>query len=58
MKTLARLALDDRGDAFLQNALWIALFTLAVGTMIGGLAAATKEKIQAMIDQIRGVGGP
>ncbi|OIQ59741.1 hypothetical protein MOTE_09970 [Moorella thermoacetica] len=50
--------LDERGNTFLENALWIILFTLAVGTMIGSLATATKGKIQEMIDRISGVGTP
>lgn len=49
---------DERGSSFLENALWIILFILAVAPMIAGVATTTGNKFGAMTDRIGQVGTP
>jgi Flp pilus assembly pilin Flp len=43
---------DEKGSAFIEYALWIALFVLVVAVAVSQLADATKVVIEDMIDKI------
>jgi Flp pilus assembly pilin Flp len=43
---------DEKGSAFIEYALWIALFVLVVAVAVSQLADATTGVIQDMINKI------
>ncbi|RKO66400.1 hypothetical protein D7024_05205 [Desulfofundulus salinus] len=55
---LKRIWHDERGSHFLEVALYIILFTLAVAPFVSGLAGEIGAKMQEMRDKIGQVGGP
>lgn len=55
---LKRLWRDERGNHFLDVALYIILFTLALAPFVSGLAGEVGTKMQEMRDKIGQVGGP
>ncbi|NHM28081.1 hypothetical protein G7K71_14050 [Desulfofundulus sp. TPOSR] len=52
------LLANESGSSFLENMLWIALFTLAVGAGVATLTGATKAKLGEIVNKINGVGTP
>lgn len=52
------LLVDEGGSSFLENMIWIAIFTLAVGAAVAGLTDATKTKLQEITNKVSGVGTP
>ncbi|MEW6300795.1 MAG: hypothetical protein AB1671_24195 [Thermodesulfobacteriota bacterium] len=53
-----KLLSGERGSVFLENALWIILFTLTIAVMVTGLASATGTKFGELTDRIGQVGTP
>jgi len=53
-----KLLSGERGSAFLENALWIILFTLTIAVMVTSLASATGTKFGELTDRIGQVGTP
>ncbi|MCL6479094.1 MAG: hypothetical protein K6T65_11880 [Peptococcaceae bacterium] len=49
---------DQRGSSFLENALWIILFVLAIAPFVLNLATATGSKFESMAERIGEVGTP
>ncbi len=47
------ILLDERGSAFIENALWIALFVLVVASAVGSLAATTKNALNNQVEKIK-----
>lgn len=58
MNTLRKFWQDRRGSAFLENALWIILFVLAIAPFILSLASATGAKFEEMAGRVSEVGTP
>lgn len=55
---LKSLLIDEGGSSILENMLWIALFTLAVGAAVVSLTNVTKTKLQEIVNKVSGVGTP
>jgi len=55
---LKRFWQDEHGNQFLEAALYIILFTLAIAPFVSGLAGAVETKMEEMRDKIGQVGGP
>jgi len=49
---LFKTLIDEKGSAFIEYALWIALFVLVVAVAVRSLADATTGVIQEMINKI------
>ena len=58
LQELKALLVDEGGSSFLENMIWIAIFTLAVGAAVAGLTNATKTKLQEITNKVSGVGTP
>ena len=58
VRNIKRVLQDERGSQFIENALWIILFTFAVAILVGNLADATSIKFQQMTQRIEQVGTP
>ncbi|KJS75625.1 MAG: hypothetical protein JL56_07325 [Desulfotomaculum sp. BICA1-6] len=58
IELLKRLWRDERGNQFLEVALYIILFTLAIAPFVSGLAGEVGAKMQEMRGKIGQVGGP
>lgn len=54
---LLKILKDRRGSTFLEIALWIVLFVLAVAPLVHGLATETGNKFNQMKDRVSQVGG-
>ncbi|MGB4429852.1 MAG: hypothetical protein WBI48_09500 [Thermacetogeniaceae bacterium] len=52
MTRLFKILISEKGSAFIEYALWIALFVLVVAVAVSQLADATKNVIEDMIDKI------
>ena len=55
---MLKLLSDERGSTFLENALWIILFTLTIAVMVTGLASVAGTKFGELTDRIGQVGTP
>lgn len=49
---LFKTLIDEKGSAFIEYALWIALFVLVVAVAVKNLASVTTDVIQDMINKI------
>ena len=52
MTRLFKILISEKGSAFIEYALWIALFVLVVAVAVSQLANATTGVIQDMITEI------
>lgn len=52
------ILLDERGSTFLENALWIIVFVMAVAVFAGGLAEEVGSKMDEMRERVGSVGTP
>jgi len=52
MTRLFKILISEKGSAFIEYALWIALFVLVVAVAVRQLADATTGVIQDMITEI------
>ena len=52
MTRLFKILISEKGSAFIEYALWIALFVLVVAVAVSKLANATTRVIQDMITEI------
>ncbi|SMB95710.1 Flp pilus assembly protein, pilin Flp [Thermanaeromonas toyohensis ToBE] len=55
MKKILR---DQRGSTFIENALWIILFVLAISPFLVTLATAIGTKFTEMASRINSIGTP
>lgn len=58
LSDLKRLLGDERGSSFLENALWLILFTLTIAAFVASLASVTGEKISELTNRVGEVGTP
>jgi Flp pilus assembly pilin Flp len=52
MTRLFKILISEKGSAFIEYALWIALFVLVVAVAVSQLANATTDVIRDMITKI------
>lgn len=48
---------NRRGNAFIENALWIVLFSFVVGVVVYSLGGETSNAFERVIDKITSIGG-
>lgn len=58
MRLMKKLLRDQRGSTFIENALWIILFVLAISPFLVTLATAIGTKFTEMASRINAIGTP